>query len=161
MEQLNKWLTLAANVGVLIGVIFLALEIRQANQIAISTNEIDVRNNYMEIQSITMDPWVSAVLAKATQADATFSTEEEQTAYGYVYLWVSNWIAIEIAYRRGMVPESTFELAKRDAPGMISYYPLLVPYWKVAMVDYPEFDNFELFDVLRVELEALELADQQ
>ena len=29
MDRLNQWMTLAANVGVLIGIIFLAYEIRQ------------------------------------------------------------------------------------------------------------------------------------
>ena len=29
MEKLNQWLTLLANVGVLVGIVFLAIEIRQ------------------------------------------------------------------------------------------------------------------------------------
>ncbi len=42
--KVNKWLTLGANIGVLVGIMFLAVELRQNNDIAVRTYEIRLPN---------------------------------------------------------------------------------------------------------------------
>lgn len=42
LEPANKWLTLLANMAVLAGIVFLALEVPQSNHIAIAATEMSV-----------------------------------------------------------------------------------------------------------------------
>jgi hypothetical protein len=44
MESVNKWLTLAANVGVIAGIVFLAIEVNQNQESLERANEIEVAN---------------------------------------------------------------------------------------------------------------------
>lgn len=153
-DKLNKWLSLAANIGVLAGIVFLAFEIQQANRIAIATTELDVResNNLINLQSLDRD--VAQLLSKVRTADSELSPVEEEMAFGFVYLYVNNWLAVETAFRRGMVPESTFELAKDEIPGLVPIYPGLLPYWQSVFSEYPTIDEYELLGLLRQTVDA-------
>jgi hypothetical protein len=57
MEKLNHWMTLAANVGVLIGIIFLAYEIRQnTDAVHAQTREAIMAAAQEELQAVRNDP---------------------------------------------------------------------------------------------------------
>ena len=53
MDSLNKWLMLAANVGVITGIVFLTLEISQANKLAETQAQI-FRLDQMQEASVTI-----------------------------------------------------------------------------------------------------------
>ncbi len=114
-NRLNTWLTVGANIGVLAGLIFLALEIGQSNRIAIATTEITVRESYGSANvSIYTSPDISALLAKARIADAEFS-DAEQEMLGYLAArWTNTWRGIEEAYGNEMVSKATFDTAIED-----------------------------------------------
>ncbi len=75
-NQLNRWLTLGANLGVLIGILFLAAEIRQTNTIA----KAEVRNSLTQsvytLLEMQRDPRQIAVLERADEDWESLSTEE-------------------------------------------------------------------------------------
>lgn len=57
MDKLNQWMTLAANVGVLIGIIFLAYEIRQnTDAVHAQTREAILAAGQAELQAVRSDP---------------------------------------------------------------------------------------------------------
>ena len=47
-DKLNKWLSLSANVGVLVGIVFLAVEIRQNSKAQIRSTTRAAVGNYIE-----------------------------------------------------------------------------------------------------------------
>ncbi len=75
-NQLNRWLTLGANLGVLIGILFLAAEIGQTNTIA----KAEVRNSLTQsvytLLEMQRDPRQIAVLERADEDWESLSTEE-------------------------------------------------------------------------------------
>lgn len=55
MEKLNQWLTLAANLGVLIGVIFVVVELNQANRIAAYSAESTRRTQFLAMNTARIE----------------------------------------------------------------------------------------------------------
>jgi hypothetical protein len=53
MDSVNKWLTLAANVGVIAGIIFLGIEVKQNNEEIAAQS----RFNYYQSRSENVDSW--------------------------------------------------------------------------------------------------------
>ena len=70
MEKLNQWLTLSANIGVIVGIVFLAFELNQNNRLLESEarlNQADsIRNAWREIY---LNPDLALMLAKAYRGE--------------------------------------------------------------------------------------------
>lgn len=57
MDKVNQWMTLAANVGVIVGIIFLAYEIRQnTDAVHAQTREAILAAGQAELQAVRSDP---------------------------------------------------------------------------------------------------------
>lgn len=127
-KRINKWLTLLANIGVLVGIVFLAIEVRQSNRIAVAATEISVRDQFNSInEQILANDVLAQLLVKATDAKAVFTAVESEKLYAYMYLSTNTWTAIEIAYENGMLPRSTFDEALVDIRVVLQDYPALQP----------------------------------
>ena len=69
--DLGQTVTILANVGVIAGIAFLALELRQANRIAVVTTELEIRNSFSSLnETFYADDIVAELLAKATNPNA-------------------------------------------------------------------------------------------
>ena len=89
-KSLNSWLTLTANVGVIAGIFFLALEIRQSNQIALVANETEIRKSYADhLQAVFTNKESAGLLARATQRDADFDDAEIEMLSAYVFTYLN------------------------------------------------------------------------
>ena len=127
-KRINKWLTLLANIGVLVGIVFLAIEVRQSNRIAVAATEISIRDQFNSInEQILANDGLANLLVIATDANAVFSAVETEKLYAYMYLSVNTWTAIEIAYENGMLPRSTFNETLVDIRVVLQDYPALQP----------------------------------
>ena len=97
-ENLNRWLTLAANVAVLIGILFVALELQQNNELM----EAEARFNRL---SVSRDAWQSMaengdyadVLVRAERGEVLSETDEfRATASMMRYLVNMDWMYREL-----------------------------------------------------------------
>ncbi len=83
LDNLNKWLTLTANIGVIAGIAFLAVEIGQqresidrANIIAASTAEANLREISTSLNdTIISEPHVAQLYAKLAVDEALVGEE--------------------------------------------------------------------------------------
>ena len=98
IERIDKWFTLLANLGVLIGIVFLVVEVRQSNRIAVATTEISVRDQYRSHNELVLaNDAIAELLVKAADADAEFSEVETEKLYAFLYGYINTWKSIEIA----------------------------------------------------------------
>jgi hypothetical protein len=78
-DRLNRWLTLGANVGVLIGLTLLVVELRYTNDLAIASA---YRSRGAEIQeafqAVALDPDLSRILLKFEQKGIDDLTDHER-----------------------------------------------------------------------------------
>ena len=79
-DQLNRWLTLGANVGVIAGLFVLILEIRHANELA---ELAAYRNRGTEIQqawtALSVSPQLAEILVKVEKAGVGALNDVERT----------------------------------------------------------------------------------
>ena len=155
-ENVNKWLTLTANLAVLVGIVFLALEIQQANRIAISTTELEIRQNFISLNEFVLtNDGVANILAKATHPDAEFTDAEIEKAYAYCAAAINVWVSIEIGFEQGLVSIDTLKMVNEDITSTISYYPALGSYYRDFLDDYPSYDSSQVMSKLAQELETI------
>ena len=110
MKNINasQLVSTLANVGVIIGLVFLILEIQQANRIAEATTEIGIRSLISETNEAQYAvPGFSELLVKLKNQDAQLTEEELVRTSGYVYRLANAWQSIVVAYNNDLVPHES------------------------------------------------------
>ena len=69
LDNLNRWLTVGANLGVLIGIIFLIVEVQQNNLIARSQIRMDIAGAMRENIDMFRSPEAISITAKMIRGD--------------------------------------------------------------------------------------------
>ncbi len=156
-EYVNKWLTLLANIGVLVGIVFLVLEIQQSNRIALATTEMSIHDKHQSMNEIVLaDDNVAELLVKARTPNAELSAVEIEKLSAYIYASINIWEAIEVAYSNGMVTRTTFDVIRGDIDGILHYYPAMRPAIREALGDYPLKVHTHVYTEMRKALEDSE-----
>ena len=156
-EKLNKWLGLIANLGVIVGIAFLVLEIRQSNRIAIASNEIELRKGWAGINEVIVSNMqVAELLAKARNRDAEFTQPQVEIIDAYVARQFNDWNAIEKAYENEMVSATTLNVAKEDIKWTIDTYPAFRSFYRLHIDTYPSDSESAIYKAVAQHLEHTE-----
>ncbi|PCJ25756.1 MAG: hypothetical protein COA96_06940 [SAR86 cluster bacterium] len=84
MDKLNKWLTLIANLGVLIGIVFVAIEIQQNTQVSRSIAIDSIQNASREqLMAMVLDESLLALEMKARHEEELSLQERARLSYYY------------------------------------------------------------------------------
>lgn len=139
-----------ANIGVIVGLIFLVMEIRQANRIATATAEIETRSMFSEInEAIYGVPEIGQLLVKCRDRDAELSALEEVQAWGFVLRLTNAWLAIEIAYEHDMLPPDTYAVIEDDLRTALTRYPALGRSFKDWVDSFPAQEARQVIRIAR------------
>ena len=97
IENLNQWLALGANFGVLIGIIFLSMEINQSNRIAIGTAEYETSRDFNEIGRIILtDASIRELIVKLEDTDEELvSASEIRKGLALAFIYYTTWSGIQ------------------------------------------------------------------
>jgi hypothetical protein len=106
VDRLNQWLILVANLGVLVGIVFLSIEIRQ-NTTAIRGAAIQTAATLSREQMfvIAQDSELSRIVVLGSASPANLDPVE---AFRLSYLIRSFWVGMQANYRQwvlGILPE--------------------------------------------------------
>ncbi len=147
--DLVQMLQILANVGVIAGIVFLAIEIQQSNRIAKATTEIEIRDNWSSINAaIYSDPAIAELLVKCKSVDPKLTEVEKEQASAFVFQWVNNWLAIEHAYNNGMVTQDTYAEVNDDIRLLVGIYPGLVPFLVYMRDSIPSLSESNVFQTI-------------
>jgi hypothetical protein len=134
-ERLNRWLTLAANLGVIVGIAFLIVELDQTNRIARYTAEVGWRSQAMDINSSRIE--YSEIYAKLQTDSAELTPSERAQALMMARQLFNFWINAESAYDLGLISDSSFEstlidisVVLQEAPGLLPSFAYLLDAYK-------------------------------
>ncbi len=104
-DRLNRWLTLGANIGVLIGIILLIIELDQNRDMIRVQTRNELSQGVHEILKLTADK--ADVIARAnngeelTPADVIIMNTQQEALFRH-------WENVHYQYRQGMYDESEF-----------------------------------------------------
>jgi hypothetical protein len=109
VEKLNQWLTLFANLGVLVGIVFLAYELRQTTDTlaAQSILELNLATN-AEMSLIAGDESMAEIELKAKNGIGELSPVELER---YKWSWFASFNTYETAYLfyvKGLISEQEY-----------------------------------------------------
>ncbi len=113
-DKANRWLTLGANIGVLIGIILLVVELDQNREMIRAQSRSDISRHISDHLALIGSNSQTASLMRRAEAGEELSADEEAQQF---YLFTSNkrmWENIHYQYRLGMFEEQEFE-AERTA----------------------------------------------
>jgi hypothetical protein len=116
LDKLNKWLMLAANLGVLAGIVFLALEIRQNSDALVSES----RQGLLEADLAILDNYFDY---PEVYGLGRGKPDMDETALRLEINYISILRSREFAwqqYRRGLVDEETFLSYLAPSIGLLS-----------------------------------------
>jgi hypothetical protein len=119
-DRLNRWLTLGANLGVLVGIIFLAIELRQNNtQLELQSYQSWVASN-VDINATLADPALSEIIALGHE-DSRKLSKETFVAYATLNMSVMQAAqSTDYLFRAGALDRELWEAEMNRAAGILS-----------------------------------------
>ena len=139
-DKVNRWLTLLANIGVLIGLAILIVEVNQSNRIATYAAENARRTMFFE-QNLTMFESIDAarVAAKLADPGAQLEGSDAAQAQALALAYVNIWFDTQVAHSRGLLAEGTLDATLYTIDVTFDMYPGLAPYFsKIILPDGPK-----------------------
>jgi len=142
-DRLNRWITLGANIGVLAGIIFLGLEIRQNTLVAkiesANTLEQNLRGMTMSIWS---NPDFARILKVGIDGDLADLTEVESLQLRVFYETVlRGWQNTYYQYRAGTLDEEIWQAQRLGLERTFLLDNGLNQHWQVMNFQYTEAFN--------------------
>ena len=153
LSELNDWLTLAANIGVVGGIIFLAIEINQNNALLRSETRQSLVAN--DVSSLTLNIANAGVFAKLAGKESL--SPEEQLQLGFMYsVDIRNREFEYFQYTNGLLDEASWQSYQQVIVFNHSVEPGLSWWNEVGrtIVD-PEFAD--IVDALLADAEPIDL----
>lgn len=142
LDKLNQWLSLLANVGVLVGLIFLIVELNQSNRIAVYSAESTRRTQFLEMNTARIEN--PAIIAKLMNPGAEFTDVEWVQALYTARQQTNTWIDAENAVINGLLSETTYREIFNDIDVVIREMPGLIPAFEYLFEGYKVDENHEL-----------------
>lgn len=120
--------------AVVLSLIFVGLELRQSNDIAIrdARNEITQRRSdiaRLEIENSSL----RKLLVQLSSANAILSQEQSIELKGLVRLYIGYWASIQAAHEGGFLPERVYEVYLNSTKLTVEEYPSLAKAVKERM----------------------------
>ena len=130
LSNLNEWLSLVANLGVVGGIVFLGLEINQANRIAINSAESAIGAQAAEVnRSILDSPDDSDFLKNLVSTSEGLQPTDEAKLRGMARQLTNLWITAESAFQNGLISEDNYQIYVADVAIVYDEFPGLVPHF--------------------------------
>ena len=123
-ESLNRWLTLIANLGVLIGIIFLVVEIQQSNSIANRETATELLSLSTEMNiKVIENPEYALLRSKLRESNPTLSPMEREQGMSWAITQFNLWALVSNAYTNGLIDNGFYNGQLSGAARMIQTYP--------------------------------------
>lgn len=141
LDNLNKWLMLGANLGVVVGILFLAVEVRQSSQATDAATRSEITTTILTLLESQRHPLVISALKK-TEAGEELSYEETYMLDNQAHMGWRHSENVYYQYRQGLFNENEF-LADQAAVKASLTEPYRLAHWRANRQWYSEeFRNY-------------------
>lgn len=139
LESLNGWLTLGANVGVLIGIVLILAELNQSRQLAQAQFELDVDQAYRAAEIAMMESALSDAWARSIENPSELTVSEIRSLDGFYATIVNRWRNTFVLEQRGLADEGA-TLVQLEAAPFFFGNPFAIRWWSYDRENWqPEF----------------------
>ena len=121
LSKVNQWLTLLANIGVLAGIVFLAIEIRQSGDAVTAQMQDSIADGFIALNMATInDPQVGVTWVIGLNESDRLSDAEAIRFSMLMRALFNQFIRVHGLYRTGLLEESDWALYAREAATLMS-----------------------------------------
>lgn len=141
LDQINQWLTLLANVGVLVGLFFLVAELNQSNRIAVYSAESNRTSQFLYMNTTRIEN--PEIIVKLMNRNPEFSDTEWVQAIYTARQQINTWLDAENAVINGLLSDTTYQAMYDDIDVVIAEMPGLIPAFEYLFQAYGIDENHE------------------
>jgi hypothetical protein len=134
LEKLNHWLTLLANIGVLAGIVFLAIEINQNTNIMKAQTRGSVTDSILTLLQMERNPIVVSGYKKI-QAGQDLTFEESYFLENQANATIRQWENSYYQYQSGLFDEAEYSAITVVIKNMMQE-PHMTDHWAVRKTTY-------------------------
>lgn len=128
-NRLNRWLTLGANVGVLIGIVFLALELRQNSELMRAQTRAQMSQDTVSMLTLGVDnAEYMDVIVRGLVGEELTGREAAQFRRTY-NAWIWHWNNLAYQRRVGLYDEAEFDLQIDVIRADMETFPGMKKHW--------------------------------
>lgn len=159
IERVNYWIALTANIGVLAGVIFLALQIQQSNRIATITAANEVYSNYAAVQQLYIEnPHIVELVAEIRHIDdpKDIGEIERDLLEAYFKRLFNAWYPTSVSFENGLISEESFNSISDDVrTAAIRVGPAGRVVWRELNSEYDSIGDTHVMRLIQSALDEL------
>ncbi len=111
-DRVTRWLTLAANIGVIVGIVFLVLEMRQNSAIATAQVRLEYAAGWRSVDESRQDESFAEVLTKSIEKPEELSRNEVVQLDAYYSGVLDQMFSAQIASTAGLRERTFADVAK-------------------------------------------------
>ena len=146
-DEINRWLTLGANLGVLIGIFLLVVELDQNRQIMRAQIRNDISQQISD-RLLEQSQLQLVSLWRRAGSGEELSEDESQQHFISRSAGLGDWENIHYQFRQGMFDEEEFEAERNAWAFVIGSSPGLVNVWCVSQKHYSDVFAAEIETIL-------------
>ena len=155
-----QWLESAGFVGVVLSLLFVALQIRQANSIALVDSVSAHYASFAAVNELVIsDPGLLELIVRSRSSqDVEEFTQAERVRLGvYMAMTLNTWIPANIAFDNGQLARASFDAVFDDARAVLnSAGPAMLSMWEETVSTYPGLADLEIIRFIKAEIERLQ-----
>jgi hypothetical protein len=155
MDKLNKWLSLFANLGVVGGLIFLAVELNQNTQATITSASAETTNQALEFFSLGLDNQIVARSLYKRSIGEDLDGFEANQIWRYQFYNFRIFENAFMQFQRGYFDESEWTKYRRIISGRLANDPLAQQMWEESRGLWTAEFETEVADILENERAAI------
>ena len=128
-DQLNRWLSLAANLGVIAGIVFLVVELRQNTDMMRAQSRTEMSQDTVNMLTLNVsDQEYLDVIDRGLAGEEL--SRLEQTQFRRTYnAWIWHWNNLAYQHRVGLYDDSEYQLQIKIVRDDIDRLPGLKKHW--------------------------------
>ena len=160
--DLSQIITILANVGVLAGIVFVALEIRQSNRIAIGTTSYELNRNWMDLNEIymTSPDVVDLLIALSDENFVPKDDRQREQAEAYARRILNHWVAIEEAHDNGIASDAFYQMGVEDVIAKIRERPGVLLVFETVFTQY-DMSRYEMLEPLFAAIQERQIRKEE
>jgi len=154
-DGLTRWLTLAANVGVLAGIILLIAELDQNRELVKAETRHAIADQYINFMQETVNSGEMADIVLRVVNDEELTPQERLRYQFRLRVWFRIAGNVHYQYEQGLFDESEFASIKEQWRGYSSNTPAIAEMWCLDRNGHPPRFRAEM-DAIFPDLECVE-----
>ena len=128
-DRLSRWLTLGANIGVLIGIILLIVELDQNREAVQAQTRADLSQGIVDLMGLVASNDELASIRRRIDLGEV-ATEDEQYRYDLITrAFVRYWENVHYQYRQGLYDDAEFAAHREAIRDYFAYSRSIVAFW--------------------------------